>query len=236
MEEAYSELYQQYLRLRSLCLKQAALLNQLTAALQKQKGADHKHCYTNAHCDVTVLGTPLPTRESGVLSTPVQFTQEIPVCLGEKPQQLNTAAHGPAAHYGIDGPHGHAGTSFDILAEDMSKLCVDLPQQRKEDRNLEQKISPLLSVDSPWWQGAPFGVSKPLAQAVDLGGDKTKLTKMMPLSRDPILVHDFQCPSSGMLVSDVALQSYVCEFCQAVFSGNTTTNGEYLRHLYTHIP
>lgn len=38
MEEAYGELYQQFLRLRSLCLRQAALLHQLTTALQKQQG------------------------------------------------------------------------------------------------------------------------------------------------------------------------------------------------------
>lgn len=42
MEEAYNELYQQFLRLRSLCLKQAALLQQLTTALQKQQGLHMK--------------------------------------------------------------------------------------------------------------------------------------------------------------------------------------------------
>ncbi|XP_074531248.1 uncharacterized protein LOC141794715 [Halichoeres trimaculatus] len=232
MEEAYSELYQQYLRLRSLCLKQAALLHQLTAALQKQQGADHKQCHTNAHCDMTERGAPIPDRESGERATQVQSTQETPVCLHEKPQQLTTSAHGPAAHCGIDGPHGHAGTFHDLLAKDMSKLCLDLPLQRKEDKNLEQNIAPLLSVDSPGWQGASF---KTLDQAVHLGGDKTMLTKMMPLPGGSTLVDDFPCPSSGMLVSDVALQSHVCDFCQAVFPGNTTTRGEFLRHLHTHI-
>lgn len=38
MEEAYSELYKEFLRLRSLCLKQAALLHQLATALQEQQG------------------------------------------------------------------------------------------------------------------------------------------------------------------------------------------------------
>lgn len=37
MEEAYSELYQQFLQLRSLCLRQAALLHQLTETPHKQK-------------------------------------------------------------------------------------------------------------------------------------------------------------------------------------------------------
>lgn len=40
MEEAYSELYQQFLQLRSLCLRQAALLHQITETLQKDKSPD----------------------------------------------------------------------------------------------------------------------------------------------------------------------------------------------------
>lgn len=43
MEEAYIELYQEFLRLRSLCLKQAALLHELTTALQKEKGLYKSH-------------------------------------------------------------------------------------------------------------------------------------------------------------------------------------------------
>lgn len=42
MEEAYSELYQQFLHLRTLCLRQAALLHQLTKTLQEQKHPDSK--------------------------------------------------------------------------------------------------------------------------------------------------------------------------------------------------
>lgn len=42
MEEAYSELYQQFLHLRTLCLRQAALLHQLTTTLREQKHPDSK--------------------------------------------------------------------------------------------------------------------------------------------------------------------------------------------------
>lgn len=49
MEEAYSELYQQFLRLRSLCLRQAALLHQLATALQKQQGLYESYCHFNAY-------------------------------------------------------------------------------------------------------------------------------------------------------------------------------------------
>lgn len=49
MEQAYSELYQQFLQLRSLCLRQAALLHQLTTTLQKQQGPYKTYCNSNAH-------------------------------------------------------------------------------------------------------------------------------------------------------------------------------------------
>lgn len=42
MEEAYSELYQQFLHLRTLCLRQAALLHQLSKTLQEQEHSDSK--------------------------------------------------------------------------------------------------------------------------------------------------------------------------------------------------
>lgn len=48
MEEAYNELYQEFLGLRSLCLRQAALLHKLTAALQKQQGPYKKCCTSDA--------------------------------------------------------------------------------------------------------------------------------------------------------------------------------------------
>ncbi|KAG7238284.1 hypothetical protein INR49_030995 [Caranx melampygus] len=112
MEEAYNELYQEFLRLRSLCLRQAALLHQLTAALQKQQGA-----------------AALPNGD------------------------LN----------------------------DMMSIAM-------------------------------------------LAADR------------PSLVTDFMSLSGGMLMSDVVLQSHVCDFCQAVFPRDSTTKGEFLRHLHTHVP
>lgn len=38
MEEAYTALYQEFLRLQLLCLKQAEMLQQLIEALRKQQG------------------------------------------------------------------------------------------------------------------------------------------------------------------------------------------------------
>lgn len=209
MEEAYCELYQQFLRLRSLCLRQAAMLHQLTAALQKQ-------------------GVTVPNGDiSDMTSIPVQCTQEIPAYLHEKPQQL-TMAHSPAAKRADDWLPRDVGASSNLLAEDMSKLCVEGPCQRKENEELAQNIAPLLSLESSRWQGASSSASKNLG-ADHLCGDRTMQTMMMPG------VGDILTPPEGPLMSDVALQSHICEFCQAVFPGASTTRGEFLRHLYTHV-
>ncbi|CAJ1051721.1 hypothetical protein L3Q82_025012 [Xyrichtys novacula] len=214
MEEAYTELYQEFLRLRSLCLRQAALLHQLTAALQKQQGV------------------AAPDREHDLMSIPVHSVQETPGCLREKPEQLTATTHNPAAQCNHDELSRNEGTFSDLLAADMSGLCMDLASQTKENGNLEQNIAPLRSVDSLRLQGTSSNVSKNPGPA-----DHYKMmhTVMMPMSEGPTLPGDLLCPSSGMLMSDVALQSHTCEFCNAVFPGDTTTRGDFLRHLYTHV-
>ncbi|KAM8917015.1 uncharacterized protein AB9W97_022072 isoform 2-T5 [Spinachia spinachia] len=160
MEEAYNKLYQEFLCLRSLCLRQAALLHQLTAALQKQQ---------------------------------------------------------------------------DLLAEDMSKLCVGPPRHGKEDGTLEKMVAPLLSRDFTRWPGASSSVTNHPGQAVGCSKHRTTHTVGMPARDSPSLPRDLLDPSHGLMMSDVVLQSNVCEFCQAVFPGDTTTRGEFLRHLCTHV-
>lgn len=219
MEEAYSELYQQFLRLRSLCLRQAALLHQLTTALQKQQGAF------------------VPNGElSDMMSIPIQCTQELPVYLRETPQPLTAAARNPAAQRDVDRLPRNMGTFYNLLAEDISKLCVDVPRQGKEDRKtLEQMAAPLLSLDVMRWQGASSNVSNNPVGADHRSGNRTMHTVGMTATDSPSLVGDPLSQCGGMLMSDVALQSHVCEFCQAVFPGDSTTRGEFLRHLYTHV-
>uniref|UniRef100_A0A3Q3VRC2 TRAF family member-associated NFKB activator n=1 Tax=Mola mola TaxID=94237 RepID=A0A3Q3VRC2_MOLML len=180
MEEAYSELYQQFLRLRALCLKQAALLQQLMTALHRQQG--------------------------------------------------------------------NVGTFSDLLAMDMSKLCVGGARQIKENQDFEQNIAPLRSLDSLNLQE----VSGNLSQADHLSGGRTALaarvgvfavvfgflscsSRPLPSVCPQMPLMDFPSQLDVLLMSDVALQSHVCEFCQAVFPGDTTTRGEFLRHLCTHI-
>ena len=111
-----------------------------------------------------------------MMSIPIQCTQEIPACLHEKPQPLTVTAHNPAALCGVDRVSRNAGTFSDLLAEDMSKLCVDGPCQRKENRELMQNVAPLQSMDSSRWQGASSSVSKNHPQADHPHGDRTMHT------------------------------------------------------------
>ncbi|XP_047437876.1 uncharacterized protein zgc:113184 [Mugil cephalus] len=214
MEDAYNELYQQFLCLRSLCLKQAALLHQLTSALQKQ-------------------GVSVPNGElSSLMSIPVQCTQEIPVYLHEKPQPLTAETRNPVAQSGIDRLSRNVGTVSEFLSEDMSKLCMDISCQRKEDVKVEQKPQFLTAMDASRCHGASPCEQRHPGQS-HLGGHRTHYR--MPVTDRLSLGGDIFCQSSGALMSDVALQSHVCDFCQAVFPGHTTTRGEFLRHLDTHV-
>ncbi|XP_060926394.1 uncharacterized protein zgc:113184 [Limanda limanda] len=213
MEEAYSELYQQFLHLRSLCLRQAALLHQLTTALQKQQGA-------------TVSNGEL----SYMLSIPCQCSQAIPVLLPEKPQPMKEAPQ--CCDHQVS---RNVYTFSDLLGEDMSKLCMDLPLRSEEDGKLELKVAPRSTLDSPRWHGALSGESNNPGQADHGGRDRTVHTSRMPASDSRSRVMDFMSQPGGLLMSDVALQSHVCDFCQAVFPGDTSTKGEFIRHLHTHI-
>lgn len=111
-----------------------------------------------------------------MMSIPVQCTQEIPVYFHEKPQPMTATAHNSAAQCGLSGLPRNVGAFSDLLAEDMSKLCVGVSCQRKEDVNLEQKVTPLKNLDPSRWQGASSSVSKNPGQADHLCGDRTMHT------------------------------------------------------------
>lgn len=199
-------------------MRQAALLHQLTTALQKQQG-------------VTVPNGEL----SDMMSIPVQCSQDLPVFLHVRPPQRTATLRNPAAQRAVDRLSPNVGTFSDLLAEDMTKLCVDVPRQGKEDGTLEQMVAPLLSWDFMGRQGASSSVSNHLGHADHHSRDRTKHTVGMPAPDSPSLPRDLLNPSDGLLMSDVVLQSHVCEFCQAAFPGDTTTRGEFLRHLNTHV-
>lgn len=68
------------------------------------------------------------------------------------------------------------GIFSDLLAEDMSKLCVDVPRQGKQDGTLEKMVAPLLSLDVTRCQGASSDVSNTPGRAAHCRGDRTKHT------------------------------------------------------------
>lgn len=212
MEEAYNELYQQFLGLRSLCLKQAALLQQLTTALKKQQGKS------------------VPEVEvSELISIPVQCSHEIPAFLYEKPQPLTSAAPDPAQPRGADHSFRHVGCTSGTLAEGMSKLSMDMPYQRQQEVTTEMLNPFLFNLEPSKCHGASSSKPK-LSNENGAGESREQYTAMMPMTDGGLLNL-----SGGGMMSDMALHSHVCEFCQAVFPGDSTTRGEFLRHLYTHV-
>lgn len=217
MEKAYRELYQEFLRLRSLCLKQAAMLHQLTTALQKQKG-------------VIVTNGEL----SDMVSIPVQCTQKSPVLVHEEHESLPATTHNITAHHGSELLSRNPGTFSDLLVEDMSKLGMNVRHQRKKDGKVEHKTPPFLALDSSRWHGASSSVSQNPKQDPPVG-DRMPQTTRTQSTDSPSLLGESLSQPGGLLMSDVVLQSHVCDFCQAVFPRDTTTGGAYLRHLYTHI-
>ncbi|XP_056131037.1 TRAF family member-associated NF-kappa-B activator [Lampris incognitus] len=217
MEEAYTELYCEFLRLRSLCLKQAALLQQLTKAMQKEQG--------------NFVGSG---GLSDMDSIPVQYNQESPKHLHEVPEPLKATAQNLTALHETSCISKGAGTFSGLLAKDMGTLNLE---QRKEDGKVECKALPFLALDSPEGGGAlgsshfsqsPRQVGYPVREA-------TPKTCKMAWSHSSFLDGEFLIQTDGVLMSELPLQSQVCEFCQAVFPGDTTTRGEFLRHLSTHI-
>lgn len=211
MEEAYAQLYLEFVRLRTLCLRQASLLRQLTAALTQQKG-----------------------EANGAL-------KDVPTTLGqlnsENPTYLNIAPPPPPSHLplilapsglcGIQGPR-NSGNFSDVLTQDLLKLSLETTATQRQDPKSELSVPhSLTSQMTMFRRDNTVSTSQPLSHQ----GDGIRL----PAPSCPLVCSDALPQSSEALVSDVALQSHVCEFCQAVFPGDTTTRGQYLQHLYTHI-
>ncbi|XP_034022763.1 uncharacterized protein zgc:113184 [Thalassophryne amazonica] len=213
MEEAYRELYQEFLRLRSLCMKQAALLHEITTALQNQQG----NVVSNGD-----LGA--------MVSIPIQCTHQICAPLHEHSQSSASSNHSATAQHGFHDLSNKMGVFSDVLTEDMSKLGVAVHHQRKDDERRS-----LSTLNTSRQNRASFCVSKSPAPSHDLRGGETPQTARMAVVDRPSPLGDVLSQSDRPFMSDVALQSHVCEFCQAVFPGDSTTKGEFLQHLCTHV-
>ncbi|XP_046882141.1 uncharacterized protein zgc:113184 isoform X2 [Hypomesus transpacificus] len=184
MEGAYTVLYQEFLRLRSLCLKQAALLQQLTEALKRQE-SQLAPCHNQLH---------------GLGSSEV------------------------------------VGTISNVLARDMERLQLYGTYPGIEKNAFKAPV--FVDLDPPGCNTASrTSHSSRDKRQIDqlLSDDPTRMYRI-PRLCGSYLDSDFLTVNGGMLMSELALQSQVCDFCQAVFPGHTTTKGDFLRHLDTHIP
>uniref|UniRef100_A0A3P9PDA9 Uncharacterized LOC103465290 n=1 Tax=Poecilia reticulata TaxID=8081 RepID=A0A3P9PDA9_POERE len=189
MEDAYSELYQEFLRLRSLCLRQAALLHQLTTALQKQQGMSFDF----------------------------------------NPQPLTSAGPDPTPPHGAEHAFRNVGCASGVLAEGMSKLSVNMPCQRKQDAKTEM-LNPFV-FNTEFSKHHADSPSRPKPSEQNGPGER-RAPYMVSM---PMMDGGLLNLSGGAMMSDVAMHSHVCDFCQAVFPGDSTTRGEFLRHLHTHV-
>ncbi|KAJ8358541.1 hypothetical protein SKAU_G00150660 [Synaphobranchus kaupii] len=225
MEQAYEDLYREFLRLRSVCLKQAALLHHLTEALAQQKAAASapnagpraptavpilkKHGRTSEGC-AQAMARLLPSagqnksctaaagdgRAADVIARGTDRLQ----CEGRGTEAHRAATMGPLVPPGLNREPAPPGGSGDAL--------------RPEQQLREVFYKAINDFD------APDGTTR-----------RRKPLWMFSSFLDSEMISQ----GGGLMMSEVALHSQVCEFCQAVFPGNTTTRGEFLRHLTAHI-
>ncbi|KAL0978223.1 hypothetical protein UPYG_G00167670 [Umbra pygmaea] len=246
MEEAYAQLYREFLQLRSLCLKQAALLQQLTETLRRQQvppGTGEPRtmpipiqCSQEGAGDILALpeASVVPTHKPATLPEHPWGTKYTPATLPEHP---GVPKHKPTIHHGINGPSRDVGSLSDLLAGGFGRLRLDFAQPGTEQEVL--KAAPTRPQELPDGNGKRVAppASRDSKQASQFwGDDKTREMFRMPSEIGSFMNSEFMNQTGAMmLMSDVALQSQVCDFCHAVFPGHTTTRGDFLRHLHTHI-
>ncbi|KAG9260385.1 hypothetical protein AMEX_G26635 [Astyanax mexicanus] len=235
MEEAYTALYQEFLRLQSLCLKQAAMLQHLTEALRRQQGnleppgtkefflphQGYKSCVTRVlpHPKETSL-PPLSYGDfEDLVSIPIQCTEE--EATFTYPGVPAQAAQMPAL-----APHpGDANLA--PLTGALHRLQLDPTWAEPKLNNCDQTMP----VASPAPQAS---IVKNLQQVEQRWHSlQTSKPTRRPWSSS-FMNSEMLSQAGGLLMSGVMVSSQVCEFCHAVFPGHTTTNGEFLRHLMSH--
>lgn len=166
---------------------------------------------------------------------------EIPEHLQEKP--------GPSSR-NLTAPVGFSKNMemfSELLSMDLSKLSVDEGHQINESQDFVN-VPPLQSLETFWCPGGS-GDNRPTFSArvgifpgpkfhlfcKNDRGPHGSVLSVLPQMPATNMADILSSQADGMLMSDVALQSHICDFCQAVFPGDTGTRGDFLRHLYTHI-
>uniref|UniRef100_A0A8C2E0U3 Zgc:113184 n=1 Tax=Cyprinus carpio TaxID=7962 RepID=A0A8C2E0U3_CYPCA len=207
MEEAYAALYQEFVRLQSLCLKQAAIIQHLSDTIQRQQG----------------LATA-PTRN---FEKPCQCTEErsahqlLPAeCYEHKALGHPTGPHILDPQPGND--LGHIDRGLDKL-----RLNLDVPDQKQADHDKAVFHYPVKTAENSAWDDL-----RRVEQHYYANQTSQRLRRPWSSS---FLDSELVSQAGGLFMSEVMLQSQVCEFCHAVFPGHTSTRGEFLRHLTTHM-
>ncbi|XP_066564324.1 TRAF family member-associated NF-kappa-B activator [Amia ocellicauda] len=228
MEEAYAELYKQFIELRNLCLKQAALLHRLTA------GKDRNRAPASAHPP-----DPLP-----FASIPVQCTDQARL-LAQPPFPYPNAAPpplAPPAAQAVWHMQASQSTVDDLghLVDGVDRLQVRVGGQRQTApshvMNAAEDLTRVLAPPCGSERLLPPGPS-PQQYSATAGSSQNKegtTNHKMPWLSSSFLDSDL-LSRGGFLLSEATLHSQVCEFCQAVFPSDTTTRGEFLRHLTAHV-
>ncbi|XP_016397328.1 uncharacterized protein LOC107730888 [Sinocyclocheilus rhinocerous] len=207
MEAAYAALYQEFVRLQSLCLKQAAIIQHLSDTIQRQQGL-----------------ASAPARNFG---KPCQRTEE------KSGHQLLPAGcyeHEPLGH--PTGPHildPQTGIDLSRIDRGLDKLHLnlDVPDQKQGDHDNAVFHNPVKTVENSAWDDL-----RRVEQHYYANQTSQRLRRPWSSS---FLDSELVSQAGGLFMSGVTLQSQVCEFCHAVFPGHTSTRGEFLRHLTTHM-
>ncbi|KAI4895478.1 hypothetical protein NFI96_002134 [Prochilodus magdalenae] len=208
MEEAYTALYQEFLRLQSLCLKQAAMLQHLTATLRRHQG--------------------LPPVRNGDLddfmSIPVQCTED-----DEDLTSVGVPAQ--AAQMPTFPLHSKGDPELLPIAGAMDRLQLDSAwgqaDLNKHDQTVSTDSTRLQETQEP-------SILDELRQAEQRWHSNQPPKQTRRPWSSSFVNSEMLSQAGGLMMSGFALQSQVCEFCHAVFPGHTTTKGEFLRHLTTH--
>ncbi|KAG9353458.1 hypothetical protein JZ751_018057 [Albula glossodonta] len=235
MEEAYQELYQEFLHLRSICLKQAALLHQLIEALKQQRGVAF-----------------VPNGDlRAAMSAPILCAEEKQTPHSECCTQAMTRLLPSAGHTKVS--TAEDGRATDLLTRATDRLQLNSTQQgegKGKNTLLAATMGPLASPGLNRGLAPPSGVADNLTPEQQLrevfykaiggmndldAGDGTTRRRKPPWIFTSFLDSEMLSEGGGLMMSEVHLQSQVCEFCHAIFPGNTTTRGEFLRHLTAHI-
>ncbi|KAF4107141.1 uncharacterized protein zgc:113184 [Onychostoma macrolepis] len=207
MEEAYAALYQEFVRLQSLCLKQAAIIQHLSDTIQRQQG----------------LATA-PTRN---FEKPYQCPEEKS---GHRPHPAERHEQEPLREFNAPRILGsQTGNDLRHIDRGLDKLCLnlDMPDQKQDNHDKTVLHDPLKTAENSAWDDL-----RRVEQHYNANQTSQRLRRPWSSS---FLDSELISQAGGLFMSGVTLQSQVCEFCHAVFPGHTSTRGEFLRHLTTHM-